>query len=78
MSDRDEWLGAFPGIVQGEREKSALTQEELAGHLGLDVEAVDSWEQGYELPTLPQFFDLAELFGWPIPRLIVKEGLTGH
>ena len=76
MSTREEWLGAFPGILSGEREKSSLTPDELAERLSLDVEVVEDWELGNSLPTLPQFFHLAELFGWPIPRLIVEEGLT--
>ena len=76
MGDRDEWLSAFPRIVEAEREKSQLTHEELAAHLGLDVGTIKAWEQGHALPTLPEFFGLAELFGWPIPRLIVEEGLT--
>ena len=42
-----------------------LTREELADELDLDVEAVHAWERGEDLPTLPQFFSLAELFGWP-------------
>ena len=76
MGTHDEWLNALPGIIEGEREKAALTREELASELDLEVEAVYAWERGEDLPTLPQFFSLAELFGWPIPRLIVREGLT--
>ena len=76
MSSREEWLGAFPGILSGERTKLSLTTGELAAELSLDVEVVEGWETGDSLPTLPQFFHLAELFGWPIPRLIVEEGLT--
>jgi ribosome-binding protein aMBF1 (putative translation factor) len=76
MSDRDAWLEAFPDIIRREREKSAFTNAELAERLELDVREIDSWEGGEALPTLPQFFVLAQLFGWPIPRLIVEEGLT--
>jgi transcriptional regulator with XRE-family HTH domain len=76
MSTREDWLSAFPGILRGEREKSSLTPAELAERLSLDVEVVEAWELGNSLPTLPHFFHLAELFGWPIPRLIVEEGLT--
>ena len=76
MSGRDEWLSAFPGILTRERTKASLTPEELAEQLAIEVELEQGWEQGRSLPTLPQFFDLAQLFGWPIPRLLVEEGLT--
>jgi DNA-binding XRE family transcriptional regulator len=76
MSDRDEWLIAFPGIVERERRKALLTQAEFAVGVGVETESVEAWEVGESLPTLPKFFRLAEFFGWPIPRLIVEEGLT--
>jgi transcriptional regulator with XRE-family HTH domain len=76
MSGRDEWLNAFPGILTRERTKASLTPEELAEKLAIEVELEQGWEQGRSLPTLPQFFELAQLFGWPIPRLLVEEGLT--
>jgi DNA-binding XRE family transcriptional regulator len=76
VGDRDEWLNAFPKLVERERRKSMLTQAEFAVGVGVPTESVEAWETGESLPTLPEFFRLAEFFGWPIPRLIVEEGLT--
>ena len=56
--------------------KASLTPEELSEQLAIDVQVEQDWERGRSLPALPQFFDLAQLFGWPIPRLIVEEGLA--
>jgi DNA-binding XRE family transcriptional regulator len=76
VGDRDEWIRALPGIVERERRKAMLTQAEFAVALDVPTESVEDWEAGESLPTLPEFFRLAEFFGWPIPRLIVEEGLT--
>jgi DNA-binding XRE family transcriptional regulator len=65
----------LPGILREWRQKAALTPEELAQHLGVDEASVERWERGKDLPQLPEFFALAEVFGWPIPRAIVKRGL---
>jgi DNA-binding XRE family transcriptional regulator len=73
-SRRDDWLRWFPGILREGRERAALTPDELAHHLGVDEASVERWERGKDLPQLPEFFALAEVFGWPIPRVIVKRG----
>jgi hypothetical protein len=31
-------------------------------------QSVDAWEKGISLPTLPAFFELARVFGWPTPN----------
>ena len=76
MGTRQEWLDAFPSIIQGEREKAALTRDELAEELDLEVDAVQAWSGEGSCRRCRKFFSLAALFGWPIPRLIVREGLT--
>ena len=76
MDKQHEWLAGFPPILRSKREQSAFTPAELADQVGVAPEAVESWEEGTSLPSLPEFFRLAELFGWPIPQAIVQEGLA--
>ena len=71
---KEDWLRWFPGILRAGREKAALTTEELAAELGVGEDNVERWEDGKDLPELPEFFAMAEIFGWPIPRAIVKDG----
>ena len=68
MNRAEKWLERFPALVTKEREKLGLTRIELAERLGVTRQAVDSWERGISLPSLPQFLALAELFGWPMPK----------
>jgi transcriptional regulator with XRE-family HTH domain len=71
------WLARFPQILRAERLKAAFTREELADQIGVPIEEVGPWEEGVALPPLPEFFSLAEVFGWPIPRAIVEKKLVG-
>ena len=65
----EEWLERFPALVASERKRRGLSRREFAERLGVGVtrQAVDSWERGISLPSLPQFLALAEFFGWPMP-----------
>jgi predicted transcriptional regulator len=76
MDHEHQWLAGFPRVVAHQREQAALTTSELADQIGVPAASVERWEDGTTLPTLPQFFRLAELFGWPIPRAIIEEGLA--
>lgn len=55
------------------REKSALTQKEVAERLGYSEKSVSKWEKGGSLPPLPVFFRLAELFHIPSEELLSEE-----
>ena len=67
MTRTETWLKRFPGLVTKEREKLGLSRLKLAEELGVTRQAVDAWERGISLPSLPQFLALAEFFGWPVP-----------
>lgn len=55
------------------REKSALTQREVAERLGYSEKSVSKWEKGASLPPLPVFFRLAALFHISSEELLSEE-----
>ena len=67
MTHSKEWLERFPASVASERKRRGLSRRELAECIGVSRQAVDSWERGISLPSLPQFLALAEFFEWPMP-----------
>ena len=73
-----DWNKEFPAILSSHRERTKLTEAELATTIDVPVESVTSWESGEALPSLPEYFSLAEVFGWPIPRAFVRQGLAGN
>jgi len=60
------------------REKSGLSQKELAAKLGITNKAVSKWENGNAKPGLEQLIALAEIYGEPLENLakmqIKKQG----
>jgi hypothetical protein len=54
------WLERFPEIVKD-------AGEELATKIRVSRQAVDVWEKGISLPTLPVFLELARVFEWEAP-----------
>jgi len=55
-----------------------LTEAELASLIAVPSDSVESWVAGKTLPSLPESFSLAEVFGWPIPEAFVRKGLAGN
>lgn len=52
------------------RLSAGVTREEAALASGAQVSAVDAWERGSSLPTLPQFRDLLACYGALAHRLL--------
>jgi transcriptional regulator with XRE-family HTH domain len=55
--------------IKKARLKAGLTQQELAGKLGLSHQAIGGWESGYREPRLSQIGEIASLFGVTIDSL---------
>ena len=45
------------------RKRAGLSQEELAGRLGVSRQAVSKWEQGRAAPSTANLLALAKLYG---------------
>ena len=65
----------FPlaGKIKQLREKSEMTQAELARELGLTHSSINAWEMGLSVPSTPFIVELAKLFGVSTDYLL---GLT--
>ena len=55
------------------RRERALTQEQLAEHLGVSSRTVSRWETGSNLPDLSVLIELADLYGVELQELIDGE-----
>jgi transcriptional regulator with XRE-family HTH domain len=55
------------------RKKAMLSQEELAGKLGVSRQAVSKWETGESIPDMNNLAALAEIFGVSLDWLIKGE-----
>mgnify|MGYP003262045580 CR=1 FL=1 len=53
----------LPGKIKQLREKSEMTQAELARELGLTRSSINAWEMGLSVPSTPFIVELAKLFG---------------
>ena len=73
-----KWNEEFPRILRSHRERTMLTEAELAALIGVPLASVEGWVAGRSLPSLPEYFSLAEVFGWPIPEAFVAKGLAGN
>ena len=56
------------------RKEKGLTQEELAGHMGVSPQAVSKWENDQTCPDISALPKLARLFGVTVDELL--EGRT--
>ena len=61
---------AFANNLRYYREKSGLTQMELAEKLGYTSKSVSKWESGNGLPTLPVMTQIAQLFSVSLDSLV--------
>ena len=58
------------------RKEKGLTQEELAGHMGISPQAVSKWENDQTCPDISALPKLAKLFGVTVDELLEgKEAL---
>lgn len=55
------------------RKRAGLSQEELAGRLGLSRQAVSRWETGAALPDIDKIIELSRLFGVTTDFLLLEE-----
>lgn len=56
------------------REKSGMSQMQLADELGLARSTVAMWETGQAYPRTDTLLAMAELFGCTLDELVKKEG----
>lgn len=54
------------------RKKAGLSQEEIAGRLGLSRQAVSRWETGAALPDIDKIIELSRLFGVTTDFLLLE------
>ena len=52
------------------RKEKGLTQEELAGHMGVSPQAVSKWENDQTCPDISALPKLAQLFGVTVDELL--------
>jgi transcriptional regulator with XRE-family HTH domain len=52
----------FPSRLKGLREKTGLTQSELAKKLNITRSSVNAWEMGLSAPSTPFIAELSRLF----------------
>jgi len=65
--------------IQAARKALGLTQEDLAGRLGVARQTVAKWESGESLPDLENAYALAKLLGVSVDDLIAhNETTTGY
>lgn len=55
------------------REKTGLTQKEVAEKLGIDQSAVSLWETGKTAPRVAILVKLAELYHCSLDELLARE-----
>jgi transcriptional regulator with XRE-family HTH domain len=71
---RDESEKMVLGLnIKKFRERLGLSQEQLAGMLGVGQPTISFWEQGRTKPNLRQLLDLANLFGTIVDALLGRE-----
>lgn len=63
---------AVARAIAKRRVASGLTQEQVAEHLGIGVEAVSRIERGVALPTVVRLGELAEIFQCNIADLVAE------
>ena len=62
--------------LQRLRTKRGLSQEELAGKLGVSRQAVSKWERGESSPDTDNLLALAKVYDLTIDEMLYSENLT--
>ena len=66
----DELAKAVGRAIARQRQKSGFTQERVAEHLSIGLEAVSRMERGLVVPTIVRLAELAQLFDCDIAELL--------
>lgn len=61
------------GVIRKYRKEKNLTQEEVAGFLGVTAPAVNKWENGVSMPDITLLAPIARLFGITTDTLLTFE-----
>ena len=69
----EKGLYLLAGKIKRLREKSELTQADLARELGLTRSSINAWEMGLSVPSTPFIVELAKLFGVSTDYLLVLD-----
>lgn len=56
--------------IKEQRKRSGLSQEKVAGLVGVSRQAVTKWETGQSAPSTENLFKLAEIFGTTVDMLL--------
>lgn len=72
----DELMGDFPNIFKHIREKSGLTQQQLADKLGISRSAVGMYEKGEREPNFETLELIADTFNVDMNYLLGKKPST--
>jgi transcriptional regulator with XRE-family HTH domain len=62
----------FGTMLKTLREKSGLSQSELAKKAGLPLRSIQNWEQGHRMPRVQALPRLAKVLGVPLEQLITS------
>jgi len=62
--------------LQKLRTKRGLSQEELAGKIGVSRQAVSKWERGESLPDTDNLLTLAKVYNLKIDDMLYSENLS--
>lgn len=62
--------------IAARRKQMRLSQESLAGQLGVSRQAVSKWETGQTEPTAKNLVELAKLFGITVSELVDPERIA--
>ena len=63
MADKTNELKQFGTKVSVCRQNKNMTQEEMAGRLGITAQALSKWERGISLPDIAMAADISRLLG---------------
>jgi transcriptional regulator with XRE-family HTH domain len=68
--------GRIANRLQRLRTKHGLSQEELAGKIGISRQAVSKWERGESSPDTDNLLALATVYDLTIDEMLYSENLT--
>ena len=63
MADKTNELKQFGTRISVCRQNKNMTQEEMAGRLGITAQALSKWERGISLPDIAMTADISRLLG---------------
>lgn len=73
VPSKDQTIGQQIGqCIAKRRQAAGITQGQVAGELGIGLEAVSRIERGLVIPTVVRLAELAEIFGCGIDALVIE------